>query len=158
MDGAHTTQTRLFPTGCGQDDTHATILHDGRPNPSAEAGQPYATIDGVGIVRMMRDPPRASKEDAAWFIPSTYAEADARSHAAQKAHGLFELLAIDVDEGDLSIDQVTAALDAVVRGARRRSTRPVRPGRTTAAGVSCSPSRRRCPAPTTKTRRTPSST
>ena len=30
----------MFPTGRGESDTHATILSDGRPNPSPQAGQP----------------------------------------------------------------------------------------------------------------------
>ena len=38
MDGGRTTQTRLFPTGRGQSDTHATILHDGKPNRTPQAG------------------------------------------------------------------------------------------------------------------------
>ena len=132
MDGAPHADTRttpLFPTGRGKSDTHATTLSGGRPNPSAQAGQPYATIDTVGIIKMMKDPPQVPKEDAAWFIPSVYAESDARTHAVQREHGLFHLLAVDVDKGNPPLDAVEAALDAVARGAYRLiySTRSATP-------------------------------
>ena len=78
MDDGRTTQTRLFPTGRGQSDTHATILHDGKPNRTPQAGMPYETIDYVGVVRLMMNPPRAPKTKAQWLIPSTYREHDAR--------------------------------------------------------------------------------
>ena len=67
----------------------------------------------------MKDPPQVPKESAAWFIRSTFAAADARTNAVQKAHGSFWWLAADIDEGDLSIGQVAAAFDAVVPGTWR---------------------------------------
>ena len=50
---------------------------------------PYETIDYVGVVRLMMNPPRAPKTKAQWLIPSTYREHDARDHEVQRKHGEF---------------------------------------------------------------------
>jgi hypothetical protein len=44
-----------FVTGLGQSDTHA-ILIDGKPNPHPSAGNPYETITGNAIARLVREP------------------------------------------------------------------------------------------------------
>jgi len=59
-----------FVTGCGQSDTHALILSDGKSNPHASAGQPYDTLTGADIVAMVKNPPSVPKERARWLIPS----------------------------------------------------------------------------------------
>ena len=107
---------RTFPTGFGQSDTRATILNDGRPNPSPLAGTPYATITSRQIVAMLANPQRAPKEKARWFIPSTYAQHDARSSDAQRERGQYLFLPIDIDDNDLSLEDVVGALNAVVPG------------------------------------------
>jgi hypothetical protein len=64
-----------FPTGRGQKDTRAKILSDDRANPSQHAGQPYATVTGQEIAKMMKNPSSGSKDKGQWFIPSTYRHA-----------------------------------------------------------------------------------
>jgi P4 family phage/plasmid primase-like protien len=123
------TTTRTFATGWGQSDTHAETLSDGRPNPSASAGLPYETITGGQIVAMVRNPPSVPKEQAQWFLPSDYHDADARSHDAQRTHGAFSWLVADIDTGNPSLEAVRAAVEAVVGAASRliyssRSAKP----------------------------------
>jgi len=118
-----------FVTGRGQSDTHAVTLNDGRQNPSKDAGKPYSTITGREIAAMVQNPPAVPKEQGPWFIPSTYHQADARSHDAQRLNGEFLWLPLDVDQNNLALDDVRAALDTVAPGASKmiystRSTTP----------------------------------
>lgn len=108
-----------FVTGHGQSDSHATTLNDGRPNSHRSAGQPYETITGKQIAAMVATPPSVPKDAAQWFIPSTYADHDARSHDAQRDHGSYWWLTVDIDKGHPSIEEVGAALDTVVGDASR---------------------------------------
>ncbi len=110
---------RLFPTGFGKSETHGHPLREGVLNPSARAGQPYDTIDPAGIVRLLKNPPSVPKDNAQWFIPSSYCDFDARSHAAQREHGTFWWLILDVDDNDLALGEIEAALTSVVPGCRQ---------------------------------------
>ncbi len=103
-----------FVTGYGQSDTHALTLSDGRPNPHESAGKPYATLTGSDIAKLVKEPPSVPKERGQWFIPSTYAEHDARSHDAQRARGAFRWLTLDVDENNLDLSEIDAALSEVI--------------------------------------------
>ncbi|WP_299945317.1 primase-helicase family protein [uncultured Ruegeria sp.] len=112
-------QTPAFATGNGQNDTHAVEIDDRqnggtRLNPHSRAGQPYGQITGPGIASLAQNPAAQPKSDAPWFIPSTYCEHDARSHSAQKENGKFRVLPGDIDKGNKSLDEVGAALDAVI--------------------------------------------
>lgn len=51
------------------------------------------------------------------FIPSTYAEYDARSHDAQRRHGRFVALTADVDSGDHAPKAIQQAVAAFVQDA-----------------------------------------
>lgn len=106
---------RSFPTGWGQHDTHAITRKDGTPNPSEDAGKAYSVITPPQIVAMVRNPPApVEKERAQWFIPSRYADHDARSHEAQRERGAFSWLALDIDQNNLSLAEVKQALADVV--------------------------------------------
>lgn len=106
---------RAFPVGWGKYYTHALTREDGTPNPKPYAGQPYQTITNDELVRMVENPPSAvPKDQAQWFIPSTYAAFDARDHEAQRAKGSFPWLTLDVDENDLALSDVADALGAVL--------------------------------------------
>ena len=108
-----------FVTGYGQSDTRALTLSDGRPNPHESAGKPYQTITGQEIAKMVLNPPSVPKERGQWFIPSTYAEHDARTHEVQRARGAFRWLTLDVDENNLDLSEVDAALSEVIGDAAR---------------------------------------
>jgi hypothetical protein len=106
---------RAFPIGWGKFYTHALTRDDGTPNPKPYAGQPYRTITGGEIARMVENPPSAvPKDQAQWFIPSSYCDFDARDHQAQKARGSFPWLTLDVDENNLPLSDVAEALGAVL--------------------------------------------
>jgi hypothetical protein len=76
-------------------------------------GQAYPGISWAEIARMAASPQAKEKVDADFFIPSTYREHDGRSHDAQREHGVFRMLALDIDRGNPSLDDVLAAVEAV---------------------------------------------
>jgi hypothetical protein len=76
-------------------------------------GQTYPGISWAEIARMAASPHAKEKIDADFFIPSTYREHDGRSHDAQREHGAFRMLALDIDRGNPSLDDVLAAVEAV---------------------------------------------
>jgi hypothetical protein len=76
-------------------------------------GQAYPGISWAEIARMAASPQAKEKVDADFFIPSTYREHDGRSHDAQREHGAFRMLALDIDRGNPSLDDVLAAVEAV---------------------------------------------
>jgi hypothetical protein len=76
-------------------------------------GQTYPGISWAEIARMAASPQAKEKIDADFFIPSTYREHDGRSHDAQREHGAYRMLALDIDRGNPSLDDVLAAVEAV---------------------------------------------
>jgi RecA-family ATPase len=76
-------------------------------------GQSYPGISWADIARMVSTPQAKEKIDADFFIPSTYREHDGRSHEAQRERGAFRMLALDIDRGNPSLDDVLAAVEAV---------------------------------------------
>jgi len=106
---ALTAATATCVSGFGQSDTH-TLEIEGAPNPHPSAGTPYASISNSEIARLVREPQSVPKVRGQWFIPSTYCEYDARSHRVQAARGSFWLLTLDVDQNDLSLDDVRTTL------------------------------------------------
>ena len=113
-----------FVTGYGQSDTHALEIKcretgQLKPNPHESAGKPYATLTGSQIAKQVADPPSVQKERGQWFIPSTYADHDARAHDVQRARGAFRWLTLDVDENNLELADIDAALSEVIEDATR---------------------------------------
>jgi len=108
-----------FVTGFGQSDTRAEMLSDGRANPSQFAGQPYETLTGADVAKLVKSPPSVPKDQAQWFIPSTYVAPDARSHEIQRGKGVFRWLTLDVDENNLALADVDAALTEIIGDACR---------------------------------------
>lgn len=111
------TSLRLFHSGYGQVDTRI------------RQGVPYETIDTGAIIAMLVDPPSVPKEQARWFLPSIYNAYDARTHAVQRERGSFCFLVLDVDDNNLALSEVTAALEIVAPGASRLvyATRSAKP-------------------------------
>ena len=108
-----------FASGSGQSETHALTLSDGRPNSHKDAGHPYKTVSAHEIRMMAKEPSSKKKDKAHWFIPSTYAECDARTHNVQRAKGTFRWLTLDVDTNDLSLADVDEAVSEVIGEACR---------------------------------------
>lgn len=82
-----------------------TCIH----NPQAE----YKGITLAEIAVMVGEPQATEKADAAFFIPSTYRKHDGRKHAAQREHGEYWMLAVDVDKGSPSLTDVKEAINTV---------------------------------------------
>ena len=69
-------------------------------------GEIYPGISWTEIARMVSMPQMKEKIDSDFFIPSTYREHDGRSHEAQRERGAFRMLALDIDKGNPSLDDV----------------------------------------------------
>jgi hypothetical protein len=104
----------MICTGFGASDTHALILNDGRQNPHPSAGHPYTTISLENIIGQVIEPVSVPKEQGQWIIPSSYHQYDARSHEAQRTHGHYSLLCVDIDQGNPSLEQVSATVDQAI--------------------------------------------
>ena len=76
-------------------------------------GETYPGISWSEIVKLVQTPQAKEKRDADFFIPSTYRAHDGRAHEAQREHGTFRALAIDIDKGNPSLDDVQEAVQAV---------------------------------------------
>jgi hypothetical protein len=98
---ATTSLDLTFCTGTGQHDTRK------------DDGRGYDGITGKEIVKLVKDPPALPKDKARWLIPSTYRASDARGHDAQRQHGAFWFLALDVDANNLSLEAVADAVEKV---------------------------------------------
>ena len=75
-----------------------------------ESGGTYDGLNVKAIADMVDQPQAREKADASFIIPSTYREHDGRSHDAQRANGEYHMLAIDVDEGNPSLDTLKASV------------------------------------------------
>lgn len=82
-----------------------TCIH----NPQDE----YKGITLAEIAVMVGEPQATEKADAAFFIPSTYRKYDGRKHAAQREHGEYWMLAVDIDKGSPSLTDVKEAINLV---------------------------------------------
>ena len=76
-------------------------------------GQTYPGISWADIARLVSNPQAKEKQDADFFIPSTYREHDGRAHDAQRERGAYRMLALDIDRGNPSLDDVLAAVEAI---------------------------------------------
>lgn len=76
-------------------------------------GETYPGISWNDIVKLVQTPQAKEKIDADFFIPSTYRAHDGRAHEAQREHGAFRALAIDIDRGNPSLEDVQEAVQAV---------------------------------------------
>ena len=103
-----------YLTAFGQRDSHAVTLATGEPNRSPRAGTPYRRITWREIVQLTKAPGQAEKAQAQFVIPSTYAECDGRTHEVQRDRGRFGMLAVDIDQGNPTLAEVTQALEHVL--------------------------------------------
>ena len=104
-------------TGKGRSDTRALIISSDQgdiANPHRSAGQDYESITAKDVAAMAANPSRCDKMRAPWFIGSDYVSHDARSHDAQREHGNFHVLAVDIDKGGPDLSKVLDATLAIV--------------------------------------------
>lgn len=94
---------RTVCTFKGQSDTHINT------------GEDYDTCTLAELFTM--EPGDAPKGAGPAFIPSTYADYDARNHAAQREHGRFVALCGDIDHGDHPLTRVEELVRGFTAGA-----------------------------------------
>ena len=82
-----------------------------------EVGAEYDGISLKQIADLVNEPQATEKAKASFIIPSTYRQHDGRSHAAQRDHGEYWMLALDVDEGDPSLTELKSAVEEVTGNA-----------------------------------------
>jgi len=70
----------------------------------------YPTVSWSEIAGKVTNPDCSPKGKAHWIIPSTYHEADARKFAVQRAKGAFPLLTVDIDCGNVELQELSAIL------------------------------------------------
>jgi hypothetical protein len=79
-----------------------------------QSGAAYGSISPAAIAALARNPPSVDKLEGLWFLPSTYRAHDARQHEAQRLRGAFHMLVLDIDTGDLPLDDLRGALKKVI--------------------------------------------
>ena len=94
-------QDTQFCSGTGQRDTRK---YDGGT---------YSTIGWGEINAMANNPPTVNKDDACWFIASSYNASDAREHKSQRLKGMFYVLPGDVDTGNHDGCKISDALNGI---------------------------------------------
>lgn len=72
----------------------------------------YQTITLGEIFEAADKPTAVEKSSARAIIPSSYASPDARVHAVQRERGSFEILAADIDKGNVPLERLEAAVDS----------------------------------------------
>jgi hypothetical protein len=87
---------------------HKVVSFCGSGDTRKWSGQDYDTLT-LGQVFDM-PPGNAEKMQALAIIPSSYCASDARTHDVQREHGEYVALALDVDTGNLEMEQVSEAL------------------------------------------------
>ena len=102
-----------------QNEKSAFVTGKGQYETRKDANQSYDTVTSADIVALVKEPPSVPKEQGQWFIPSTYAANDARTHDAQRRDGVFRWLTLDVDDNNLSLADVDTALSNVIGEVRR---------------------------------------
>lgn len=90
------------------------VCGNGQYDTKSGTGQNYSTIGDEEIWKLIQNPPSVPKEQAQWFIPSSYHAADARAHNVQRDQGCFHWLAADIDEGNPSLADVVQAVKATL--------------------------------------------
>ena len=83
-----------------------------------KSGQPYDSITVRELLTVEHT--SVPKNQARWFLCSTYREADAREHKVQELAGRFVLITFDMDRGNVDGRKLAAALDEFTGGAIRR--------------------------------------
>jgi len=86
------------------------VTFAGQFDTKIETGEDYDTLALADL--WTYTPTRAPKGAGPAIVPSTYADYNAREHAAQREHGRFVLLCGDVDSGDHQLEAIKKAVAA----------------------------------------------
>ena len=89
-----------FPMGLGQRFT--------------KKDDPYPIIDYEQIEALLESPQARPKENALWFLPSSYSGSWARDYAVQRELGQFWFLTADIDEGSPTQDFLIGCVESAL--------------------------------------------
>jgi hypothetical protein len=92
--------------------THKVLVHHGKQDSRRGTKSRYETLS-LGEIFAMQ-PQAVPKDKAAAMIPSTYAEAEGRTHSVQESLGQFVVLTLDIDAGNPTFTDVAEAVDVFV--------------------------------------------
>lgn len=84
------------------------VTFNGAYDTNIDNGLDYDTRTLGGLFKMK--PTALAKDGAPAIIPSSYARFDARTHAVQKAHGLYVAICGDIDKGNVDCAKIAALL------------------------------------------------
>lgn len=101
-------ETQAAPSWHG----YTVATFDGAFDSRIKTGEDYATLTLAGLFAM--EPQDRAKGAGLAFIPSSYAEYDAREHAVQRERGSFVALTGDIDSGNHPAKAVLAAVKAFI--------------------------------------------
>lgn len=99
------------------DDTRSSqvlLAHGGFHTLKDKPGEQYPTMSMADLEHRMANPSAKPKREADLFLASTYVEHDGRNHAAQRRHGNYVMLPIDIDSGSPEAHVVEDAIEARV--------------------------------------------
>lgn len=96
------TDAQQAPTGWH---THAVVTFNGSRDTEIRTGRNYKT-KALQEIFENETPDAVAKEDAPAFIPSSYHQHDARTHAVQRDCGSFVCITGDIDKGNHSLNEV----------------------------------------------------
>ena len=91
---------------------YRVVTFAGRHDTHIKTGECYQTRALSDLFNV--HPACLPKDRGPAFIPSSYADHDARSHRMQRAHGAYVALTADVDTGDHALADMVAAIQAIV--------------------------------------------
>lgn len=93
------------------------LAHGSRDTKVHDSAAMYDGITLVEIGRLVETPTALDKTSASFVICSSYREHDGRNHEAQRLNGEYHMMAIDVDEGNPSLDELFEAVQDVTGNA-----------------------------------------
>lgn len=79
-----------------------------------QPGAQYDAVTWSTIVQLVKEPSAKPKQEADFFIPSSYRAHDGRSHEAQRVNGAFHALCLDVDKGNPSKVDLIEAVKGII--------------------------------------------
>jgi hypothetical protein len=99
--------------GSPMNSTYQLLRINGCRDTRSPNGKDYDTVTLADIAAMADLPLAVAKLDAPAFVASSYVSSDARSHSAQRQHGQFHALVVDVDEDGPTLASIDAAFTAI---------------------------------------------
>ena len=99
-----------IPTNTNANKRNVLLAHGAFDTKIGNEDRQYESITLADIAKMVSDPQATEKSDAAFIIPSSYRAHDGRKHSAQREHGEFHYLALDIDEGSPSLVELKDAV------------------------------------------------